>query len=77
MRFTPRQNHVARCESGVRACVAPAVYRRALETQVNVDEAAPLELEGKVLKLIWSNASGQAPMDLGFVDGGQQQEDRE
>lgn len=50
--------------------VVPEVYRRALETQVNVDKAEPHELEEKVLTFIRNNTSGQVSMDVGHVDVG-------
>ena len=44
-------------------------YRRALETQVDVDKVEPHNLKDKVLAFIRNNTSGSAPMDIGAVTG--------
>ena len=51
--------------------VVPATYRRAMETQVDVDEVEPHNLEDKVLAFIRNNTSGAAPMDIGNIAPGQ------
>ena len=45
--------------------VVPETYRRAMETQVDVDKVEPHNLEDKVLAFIRNNTSGAAPMGLG------------
>ena len=40
-------------------------YRRALETQVDVNKVEPHDLKDKVLAFIRNNTSGTAPMDIG------------
>ena len=44
--------------------VVPETYRRAMETQVDVDEVEPHNLEDKVLAFIRNNTSGAAPKDI-------------
>ena len=41
--------------------VVQETYRRAMETQVDVDKVEPHNLEGKVLAFIRKNTSGAAP----------------
>ena len=43
--------------------VVPETYRRAMETQVDVDKVEPHNLEDKVLAVIRNNTFGAAPMD--------------
>ena len=47
--------------------VVPETYRRAMETQVDVDKVEPHNLEDKVLAFIRNNTSGAAPMDIGNI----------
>ena len=47
--------------------VVPETYRKAMETQVDVDKVEPHTLEDKVLVFIRNNSSGVAPMDLGNI----------
>ena len=49
--------------------VVPETYRRAMETQVDVDKVEPHNLEDKVLAFIRNNTSGAAPMDMGIIAG--------
>ena len=51
--------------------VVPETYRRAMETQVDVDKVEPHNLEEKVLAFIRNNTSGAAPMDIGNIAPGQ------
>ena len=51
--------------------VVPETYRRAMETQVDVDKVEPHNLEDKVLAVIRNNTSGAAPMDIGSIAPGQ------
>ena len=51
--------------------VAPKTYRRAMETQVDVDKVEPHNLEDKVLAFIGNNTSGAAPLDIGNIAPGQ------
>ena len=51
--------------------VVPETYRRAMETQVDVDKVEPHNLEDKVLAFIRNNTSGAAPMDIGNIAPGQ------
>ena len=51
--------------------VVPETYRRAMETQVDVDKVEPHHLEDKVLAFIRNNTSGAAPMDIGNIAPGQ------
>ena len=51
--------------------VVPETYRRAMETQVDVDKVDPHNLEDKVLSFIRNNTSGAAPMDIGNIAPGQ------
>ena len=51
--------------------VVPETYRRAMETQVDVDKVEPHNLEDKVLAFIRNNTSGTAPMDIGNIAPGQ------
>ena len=51
--------------------VVPETYRRATETQVDVDKVEPHNLEDKVLVFIRNNTSGAAPMDIGNIAPGQ------
>ena len=51
--------------------VVPETYRRAMETQVDVDKVEPHNLEDKVLAFIRNNTSGAAPMDMGNIAPGQ------
>ena len=51
--------------------VVPETYRRAMETQVDVDKVEPHNLEDKVVALIRNNTSGAAPMDIGNSAPGQ------
>ena len=51
--------------------VVPETYRRAMETQVDVDEVERHNLEDKVLAFIRNNTSGPAPMDIGNIARGQ------
>ena len=50
--------------------VVPETYRRAMETQVDVDKVEPHNLEDKVLVVIRNNTSGAAPMDVGNIAPG-------
>ena len=50
--------------------VVPETYRRAMETQVDVDKVEPHNLEDKVLAFIRNNTSGAAPMDIGNIAPG-------
>ena len=52
--------------------VVPETYRRALETQFDVEEVELHNLEDKVLAFIRNNTSGSAPMDVGNIAQGQQ-----
>ena len=47
--------------------VVPESYRRAMETQVDVDKVEFHNLEDKVLAFIRNNSSGAAPMYVGNV----------
>ena len=51
--------------------VVPETYRRAMETQVDVDKVEPHNLEDNVLAFITNNTSGAAPMDIGNIAPGQ------
>ena len=51
--------------------VVPETYRRAMETQVDVDKVEPHNLEDNVLAFIRNNTSGDAPMDIGNIAPGQ------
>ena len=51
--------------------VVPETYRRAMETQVDVDKVEPHNLEDKVLAFIKNNTSGAAPMDIVNIAPGQ------
>ena len=51
--------------------VVPETYRRAMETQVDVDKVEPHNLQDKVLAFIRNNTSGAAPMDIGNIAPGQ------
>ena len=51
--------------------VVPETYRRAMETQVDVDKVEPHNLEDKALAFIRNNTSGAAPMDIGNIAPGQ------
>ena len=51
--------------------VVPETYRRAMETQVDVDKGEPHNLEDKVPAFIRNNTSGAAPMDIGNIAPGQ------
>ena len=50
--------------------VVPETYRRAMETQVDVDKVEPHNLEDKVLAFIRNNTSGATPMDIGNIAPG-------
>ena len=50
--------------------VVPETYRRALETQVDVDKVEFHSLKDKVLAFIRNKTSGSAPMDIGAVTPG-------
>ena len=50
--------------------VVPETYRRAMETQVDVDKVEPRNLEDKVLACIRNSTSGAAPMDIGNIAPG-------
>ena len=50
--------------------VVAETYRRAMETQVDVDKVEPHNLEDKVLAFIRNNTSGAAPMDIGNIAPG-------
>ena len=54
----------------------PQTYRRAMETQVDVDKVEPHNLEDKVLAFIRNNTSGAAPMDIGNIAPGQDTDTR-
>ena len=47
--------------------VVPVTYRKAVETQVDVDKVEPHTLEDKVFVFTRNNSSGVAPMDLGNI----------
>ena len=49
----------------------PETYRRAVETQVDVDKVEPHNLEDKVLAFIRNNTLGAAPMDTRNIAPGQ------
>ena len=51
--------------------VVPATYRRAMETQVDVDKVEPHNLEDKVIVFIRNNTSGAVPVDIGNIAPGQ------
>ena len=51
--------------------VVPETFRRAMETQVDVDKVEPHKLVEKVLAFIRNNTSGAAPMDIGNIAPGQ------
>ena len=51
--------------------VFPETYRRAMETEVDVDKVDPHNLEDKVFAFIKNNTSGAAPMDIGNIAPGQ------
>ena len=51
--------------------VVPETYRRAMETQVDVDKVEPHNLEDKTHAFIRNNTSGVAPMDIGNIAPGQ------
>ena len=51
--------------------VVPETYRRAMETQVDVDKVEPHILEDRALAFIRNNTSGAAPMDIGNIAPGQ------
>ena len=51
--------------------VVPDTYRRAMETQVDVDKFEPPNLEDEVLAFIRNNTSGAAPKDIGNIAPGQ------
>ena len=51
--------------------VVPETYRKALETQVDVDKVEPHLLEEKVLAFIRNNTSSAVPMDIGNVGLGE------
>ena len=51
--------------------VVPETYRRAMETQVDVDKVEPHNLEDKVLAFIRNSTSGAAPMEIGNIAPGQ------
>ena len=51
--------------------VVPETYRRAMETQVDVDQVEPHNLGDEVLAFIRNNTSGAAPMDSGNIAPGQ------
>ena len=51
--------------------VVPETYRRAMETQVDVDKVEPHSLQDKVLAFIRNNTSSAAPMDIGNIALGQ------
>ena len=51
--------------------VVPETYRRAMETQVDVDKVEPHNLEDKVLAFTRNNTFGAAPMDIGNIATGQ------
>ena len=51
--------------------VVPETYRRAMETQVDVDKVEPHNLEDNVFAFIRNNTSGDAPMDIGNIAPGQ------
>ena len=51
--------------------VVPETYRRAMETQVDVDKVETHNLEDTVLAFIRNNTSGAAPMDIGNIAPGQ------
>ena len=49
--------------------VVPETYRRAMETQIDVDRVQPHNWEDKVFAFIRNNTSGAAPMDIGNTAG--------
>ena len=51
--------------------VVPVTYRRAMETQVDVNKVEPHNLEDKVLVFIRNDTSGAAPTDIGNIAPGQ------
>ena len=51
--------------------VVPECYRRAMETQVDVDKVERHNLEDKILAFIRNNMSGAAPLDIGNIAPGQ------
>ena len=51
--------------------MVPETYRRALNTQVDVDKVEPHNLEEKVLVFIRNSTSGTAHMDIGNIAPGQ------
>ena len=51
--------------------VVPETYRRAMETQVDVDKVEPHNLEDNFLAFVRNNTSGAAPMDIGNIAPGQ------
>ena len=58
-------------QSGVHESGPREIYRRAMETQVDVDKVEPHNLEDKVLAFIRNNTSGTAPMNIGNIAPGQ------
>ena len=51
--------------------VVPETYRRAMETQVDVDKVEPHNLKDKVFAFIRNNTCGAAPIDIGNIAPGQ------
>ena len=51
--------------------VVPETYRRAMETQVDVDKVEPHNLEDKVIAFIRNNTSDAAPRKIGNLAPGQ------
>ena len=47
--------------------VVPETYRRAMETQFDVDKVEPHNLEDEVLAFIRNNTSGATPLDIGNI----------
>ena len=50
--------------------VVPEAHRRAMETQVDVDQVDPHNLESKALAFIGNTTSDAAPMDIGSIAPG-------
>ena len=48
--------------------VVPETYRRAMETQVDVNKVEPHNMEDKVLAFIRNNTSGAAPTGIRNID---------
>ena len=71
-RQSPREPMPSAIAKAAKMRVVPETYHRAMETQVDVEEVEPHNLEdNKVLAFIRNNTSGAAQIDIGNIAPGQ------